>query len=134
MVAVLFADEDVGALDDLRKMCAERCHDWLPTFVRGGAAALERMGTAPFDAVVAGGRLVDMEGPGFLRRAKQSKPETVRISLTNASDPGAAMRSLPVAHQCLTKPFEADVLIQVVERATELQCLLNSAATRRMRR
>jgi DNA-binding NtrC family response regulator len=85
MVAVLFADEDVGALDDLRKMCAERCHDWLPTFVRGGAAALERMGTAPFDAVVAGGRLVDMEGPAFLRRAKQSKPETVRISLTNAT-------------------------------------------------
>jgi HD-like signal output (HDOD) protein len=42
------------------------------------------------------------------------------------------MRSLPVAHQCLTKPFEADVLIQVVERATELQSLLNSAATRRM--
>jgi hypothetical protein len=65
MVAVLFADEDVGALDDLRKMCAERCHDWLPTFVRGGAAALERMGTAPFDAPVAGGRLVDMEDQPF---------------------------------------------------------------------
>jgi HD-like signal output (HDOD) protein len=132
MVSVLFADEDAGALDDLRKMCAERCHDWLPTFVRGGAAALERMETGPFDAVVAGGRLVDMEGPAFLRLAKQSKPETVRISLTNAGDPGAAMRSLPVAHQCLTKPFDADVLIQVVERATELQSLLNSAATRRM--
>jgi HD-like signal output (HDOD) protein len=132
MIAVLFADEDLGALDDLRKMCAERCHDWVPTFVRGGAAALARMGSTPFDAVVAGGRLVDMDGPAFLRRAKQSKPETVRISLTSAGDPGAAMRSLPVAHQCLTKPFAADVLIQVVERATELQALLNSDATRRM--
>ncbi len=132
MVSVLFVDEDLGALDDLRKMCAQRCNDWLPAFVRGGAAALERMDIAPFDAVVAGGRLVDMEGPAFLRRAKQAKPETVRISLTNAGDPGAAMRSLPVAHQCLTKPFEADVLIQVVERATELQSLLNSDATRRM--
>ncbi len=132
MVSVLFADEDRGALDDLRKMCAERCHDWAPTFVRGGAAALARMESAPFDAVVAGGRLVDMDGPAFLRRAKQSKPETVRISLTSAGDPGAAMRSLPVAHQCITKPFEAEVLIQAVERATELQALLNSAATRRM--
>jgi HD-like signal output (HDOD) protein len=132
MVAVLFADEDLGALDDLRKMCAQRCHDWVPTFVRGGAAALAKMDSTPFDAVVAGGRLVDMDGPAFLRRAKQSKPETVRISLTSAGDAGAAMRSLPVAHQCLSKPFDADVLIQVVERATELQALLNSDATRRM--
>lgn len=132
MVSVLFADEDVGTLDDLRKMCAERCQDWKPTFVRGGAAALDRMDGGPFDAVVAGGRLVDMDGPALLRRAKQHKPETVRISLTSAGDPGAAMRSLPVAHQCLTKPFEADVLIQTVERAAELQALLHSDATRRM--
>jgi HD-like signal output (HDOD) protein/CheY-like chemotaxis protein len=132
MVSVLFADEDSGALDDLRKMCAERCRDWKPTFVRGGAAALEKMTTGLFDAVVAGGRLVDMDGPAFLRRAKQYKPETVRISLTSPGDPGAAMRSLPVAHQCLTKPFEADVLIQTVERASELQALLHSDATRRM--
>jgi HD-like signal output (HDOD) protein len=90
------------------------------------------MGTGPFDAVVAGGRLVDMDGPAFLRRAKQYKPETVRISLTSAGDPGAAMRSLPVAHQCLTKPFEAEVLIETVERAAELQALLHSDATRRM--
>ena len=89
------------------------------------------MDSTPFDAVVAGGRLVDMDGPAFLRRAKQSKPETVRISLTSAGDAGAAMRSLPVAHQCLSKPFDADVLIQVVERGTELQALLNSDATRR---
>ena len=132
MVSVLFADEDRGALDDLRKMCAERCHDWVPTFVRGGAAALARMESAPVDAVVAGGRLVDMDGPAFLRRAKVTKPETVRISLTSAGDPGAAMRSLPVAHQCITKPFEAEVLIQAVDRATDLQALLNSVATRRM--
>ena len=89
MVAVLFADEDVGALDDLRKMCAERCHDWLPTFVRGRAAALERMGTAPFDAPVAGGRLVDMEGPS-LSTAGQTVQTGDRPDLTYERHPADA--------------------------------------------
>jgi HD-like signal output (HDOD) protein/CheY-like chemotaxis protein len=132
MVCVLFVDEDAANLDGLRKMCSESCQDWQPTFARGGAAALAMMEGRAFDVVVSGSRLVDMEGPTFLKRAKQRKPETVRISLTSPGDPGAAMRSLPVAHQCLTKRCSPEVLIRTIERAAELQALLHSGTTRRM--
>jgi HD-like signal output (HDOD) protein/CheY-like chemotaxis protein len=132
MVSVLFVDEDAANLDGLRKMCADRCQDWQPTYARGGAAALAMMEGRPFDVVVSGSRLVDMDGPAFLKRAKQRKPETVRISLTSPGDPGAAMRSLPVAHQCLTKRCPPEVLVRTIERAAELQALLHSETTRRM--
>jgi HD-like signal output (HDOD) protein/CheY-like chemotaxis protein len=132
MVSVLFVDEDAANLDGLRRMCSERCQDWQATYARGGAAALAMMDGCPFDVVVSGSRLVDMDGPAFLRRAKQSKPETVRISLTSPGDPGAAMRSLPVAHQCLSKRCSPEVLIRTVQRAAELQALLHSDTTRRM--
>lgn len=132
MVSVLFVDEDAANLDGLRKMCADRCQDWQPTYARGGAAALAMMDGRPFDVVVSGSRLVDMDGPAFLKLAKQRKPETVRISLTSPGDPGAAMRSLPVAHQCLTKRCAPEVLVRTIRRAAELQALLHSETTRRM--
>jgi HD-like signal output (HDOD) protein/CheY-like chemotaxis protein len=132
MVSVLFVDDDIGALTALRKTCTDRCHGWEPTVAQDARAALAMMDKATFDAVVAGTQMAEMDGALFLELTKRRHPEIARIALSSPLNPGAAMRCLPVAHQCLTKPCDPELLARTIERASELQALLQSPATRRM--
>ncbi len=72
----------------------------------------------PFEIVMADIRLSDMRGDLFLERVQVLQPKAVRIILTAYADQKAAMKTIKVAHQFLSKPCSSDVIA-----ATLLRCL-----------
>ncbi|HEX3593899.1 MAG TPA: response regulator, partial [Polyangiaceae bacterium] len=57
-------------------------------------------------------------------------PDVVRIILSGQSDPKLVFRAVPVAHQSLTKPFEAAKLIESIERALSFRKLVTDPKLR----
>jgi HD-like signal output (HDOD) protein/CheY-like chemotaxis protein len=121
---ILFVDDEPRVLDALRRMLRGSRHEWDMTFVAGGDAALAALEAAPFDVIVSDMRMPGMDGATLLARVKERFPNVVRMVLSGYTELEAALRAVPVAHQFLSKPCEADVLREVIARALHLQRLL----------
>lgn len=71
-----------------------------------------------------------MDGATLLRHVQQRFPSVVRIVLSGHTELEAAFRAVPIAHQFLSKPCKADCLKQVLERACQLQTLMDDERVR----
>jgi HD-like signal output (HDOD) protein len=120
----LFVDDEVKVLDGLRRMLRGMRHEWQMTFMDDPAAAVQRLGSERFDAVVVDMRMPKMDGATFLALAKESSPGTARIVLSGEAERGAALRAVGLAHQLLAKPCDPEALRTTVSRACQLRRLL----------
>jgi len=132
MVSVLFVDDDIAGLHALRDAYGETDLSWQTGFVPGPDIALDIMDDQPVDAVVSSCRLSAMSAASFLRLTKLKHPQTARIAMSNPSDRGAMLSTLPVANHCLEKGCAPPALADAVKRTTALHGKLFSAATRKM--
>ena len=66
---ILFVDDEPMVLRGLRRSLHTMQSEWEMVFVESGAAALEAMAQAPFDAVVSDMRMPQMNGAQLLSRA-----------------------------------------------------------------
>ena len=123
MVCVSFVESRRRCVtfDRACETCSENCQDWAahaspvavpPALARvmTRGAALRRCGLR-IAAWLTGGPAPSEMGVNSV------SPRRSDISSTSPGDPGAATRSLPVAHQCLTKRCSPEVLIRIIERA-----------------
>ena len=124
---ILFVDDEQRVLDGLQRMLHARRGEWEMTFVDGGQAALDALDQAPFDVIVSDMRMPGIDGATLLGRVQAEHPSTVRIVLSGHAELEAALRAVPVAHQFLCKPCQAETLREVVTRACGLQALLDDA-------
>jgi HD-like signal output (HDOD) protein len=131
MRRVLFVDDELSALDDLRRMLRPQREEWEMAFATGGEAALALLETHPFDVIVSDMRMPGLDGAALLHRVRDQYPQIVRIVLSGQTEMSTALRVVPVAHQFLAKPCDAGVMRVAVERACHLQSLLNDDAIRR---
>ena len=132
MRRILFVDDEPRILEGLRRMLhGERDH-WDLRFAGSGAAALAELAREPADVVVTDMRMPGMDGAELLARVATVAPDAIRIVLSGQTDDLASTRTVPVAHQFLTKPCQAQVLREVVERACALRELLASPGLRRL--
>src|SRR6266536_3212162 len=129
---VLFIDDDPSLLDGLRNVLRRQRKEWDMVFSVGGEAALAELEREPADVVVSDMRMPGMDGAELLERVKELYPSTARIVLSGHAELEAAVRALPVAHQYLSKPFDADQLISVINRTTSLHDHLNDPSLRGM--
>lgn len=125
MSRVLFVDDEKSVTDGLRRTLREFRNEWDMVFVNSGEEALDAAAEQPLDVIVTDMRMPGMDGSELLRRMNRESPKTVRIVLSGHSELEAVMRTVPIAHQFLSKPCEAKVLKDVVTRALELQALLS---------
>ncbi|NOU31850.1 MAG: HDOD domain-containing protein [Polyangiaceae bacterium] len=132
MKRILFVDDEPQLLDGLRDLLSKQRKQWDMVFALGGQAALVECARAPFDVVVSDIRMPGMDGVALLTQIKQRYPATARIVLSGHAERDATVKALPVAHQFLSKPCEADTLRTVVDRACRLQRLLHDEAVRRV--
>jgi putative nucleotidyltransferase with HDIG domain len=129
---ILFVDDEPLVLEGLEDLLGRYRREWDMAFAAGGRAALQQMERTPFDVIVTDMRMPEMDGAALLRTVKAEHPETVRIVLSGYSEMQVAMRAVPVAHQFLNKPCDADVLEKVIERACGLHAILSDESVRRM--
>ncbi len=122
---VLFVDDDPNVLAGLRQRLRRQRDKWDMTFVEGGERAVATLAESAVDVIVSDMRMPGMDGVALLKRVQEEHPEVVRIVLSGHAEMEAAMRAVPVAHQFLSKPCEAGVIEEVVERACFLQDVVN---------
>lgn len=132
MRRILLVDDEPRILEGLRRMLRGHRQEWELLFANGGPAALEQLGGGPVDVVITDMRMPGMDGAELLGRVAQVAPDTIRIVLSGQTDADAATRTVPVAHQFLTKPCDATVLCEVVDRTCALRDLLASPGLRRL--
>jgi HD-like signal output (HDOD) protein len=132
MRKVLFVDDEPNILDGLKRMLRPYRDRWEMSFANGGEAALAEMANAKFDVIVSDMGMPGMDGAALLARVQEQSPATVRIILSGHTELEAVFRAVPIAHQFLTKPCDADKLRDVVERACHLQATLASDSIRTM--
>lgn len=121
---VLFVDDERRILDGLRNRLRRHRKTWNTHFLTSGAEALEFLKDQSMDVVVSDMRMPSMDGAELLGKIQKDHGATVRIVLSGHAELEAAMRVMPVAHQFLAKPCDACELANIVERAYDLQCLL----------
>src|SRR6185503_3015083 len=116
--------------DGLRNMLRPKQRHWEMTFVAGGADAIEELGRREFDVVVSDMRMPRVDGAMVLKHVQATQPNAVRIVLTGHTETDMALRTIPVAHQFLSKPCDAATLEGAIDRACSLQSLLTDATLR----
>jgi CheY-like chemotaxis protein len=126
MKRILFVDDEVSILDGLRRILRPMRKKWETAFASSGESALAVLDEAAFDVVVSDMRMPGMDGAALLELIREKSPGTLRIILSGYTELQASLRAVPVAHQFLLKPCDADMLSASIARATRLNEVLNS--------
>ena len=130
MKRILFVDDEPQVLAGLRDMLRKQRAHWDMVFALGGQAALGELANGAFDVVVSDMRMPGIDGATLLAKVKQQYPASARIILSGHAERESVVRALPVAHQFLSKPCDAALLRVVIERACELQRVLQDERIR----
>ncbi len=129
---ILFVDDDVQLLKALKRMLWTAEARWEMVFVESGVQAMNILDKATFDVIVADMRMPGIDGAQLLSKVRRDFPWMMRLVLSGVSDKGQIMRSVPVAHQFLTKPVSAEQLMAVIERGCTLRDALLSEELKRL--
>jgi len=116
MINVLFVDDEPDVLEGLENRLRPWRNEWNLMFAGSGDEALQAMRGRHVDVVVSDMRMPGMDGAALLRTVRERQPETVRIILSGQADREGVLRSLPVAHQFLSKPCDARRLHAIINR------------------
>ncbi|HEY1101064.1 MAG TPA: response regulator [Myxococcota bacterium] len=127
---ILFVDDEPSVLDGLQNLLRKQRRRWDMVFATSGDAALSELERTPFDVVVSDMRMPGMDGAALLAAVKERYPHTARIVLSGHAEQSAIERALPVAHQFLSKPCDANVLREVIERTVRYSSLLGDQRLR----
>ena len=130
MRRILFVDGEPQFLLGLQRLLRPQKDEWELAFAPSGKTALALMEALPFDVVVSGMRMAGMDGAALLARVVEAHPEVVRIILLDQTELSAALRVVPIAHQFLAKPCNAEMLRVAIERACHLKALLHDESIR----
>lgn len=122
---ILFVDDEHSLLEGLRNRLRHQRHKWDMKFAGSGREALEVLAREHFDVIVSDLRMPDMDGATLLQRVREAYPSVTRIVLSGHADESAMFRTMAAAHQFLPKPCDPGVLENVVDRACNLQTLID---------
>jgi putative nucleotidyltransferase with HDIG domain len=96
-------------------------------FAVGAEAAMELVRNESIDVVVSDMHMPGIDGPMLLGAIKEDYPDMVRIMLCPQSETDSVFVALPVSHQILSKPLDADSLCNAIERIFRLRDLLTNS-------
>lgn len=118
---VYFIDDESQVLSALRRALRIRLKGWTMVFELSPCHALERMAKTTPWVVVVDKKMPEIDGADFLQKVKDLYPDAVRVILSGDISHETVVQSAGVAHLLLSKPFELDDIVKVVERAVCLR-------------
>lgn len=121
MKHILLVDDDPLVLASLTTALECRKDVWSVRLAVGPAAALEAIATHTFDAIVCDLQMPRRNGGAVLQAARSTQPGAIRMIMAGPEEMAASVLAMHVAHQFLTKPCPAPLLIQSLERAFRVQ-------------
>jgi len=114
---LLLVDDEANILKALTRLLRRLGHEILPA--DGGEAALEILRQREVSLILSDQRMPGISGAELLERARELRPEAVRIMLTGYTDLQAAMQAINqgAVFRFLTKPWDDQVLLDTVAQA-----------------
>jgi response regulator RpfG family c-di-GMP phosphodiesterase len=115
---ILLVDDESEILFSLRGLL--RTEFDLHT-AESGAEALKVLGRQPIHAIMTDQRMPNMTGVELLRRAKEERPEAVRMVFTGYADIKAVIDAVNQGeiYRYLTKPWDPDELLAALRQACD---------------
>ena len=129
---ILFVDDEPSILQGLENILRKQRGRWDMFFAVGAEAALAHLREKTFDVIVSDMRMPGMDGAELLARVKVDYPNVVRLVLSGHAEKESVVRALPVAHQFLNKPCDAETLRLAIERTCDVHGLLESPNIRQL--
>jgi len=130
-VKILFVDDEPRVLEGLeRSLDVLNDDDWQLEFVDSGVAAITKLGSSEFDAIVTDMRMPGIDGATVLERATEIAPRAARIVLSAEMKDESATRALAHAHQILGKPCKPELMMEVLRSSTRFRALLEGDGLR----
>jgi HD-like signal output (HDOD) protein len=132
MRRILFVDDQQAVLNAHRESMKKYHEQVESLFALGAEAALELVRKESIDVVVADMHMPGVDGPMLLGAIKEDRPAIVRIMLCPLSEVDSIFVALPVSHQILSKPLDADILCNAIERIYGLRELLTDSLRKKI--
>ena len=114
---IIFVASEVCTLHALQRAIRARCNQWSFAFCESPEAAQPWIRTNKPWAVVCEYSLSENAGAAFLEQVRDLSPETIRIIISGDIREEAFINAAHVAHFLIAKPFDFDVLLDILERA-----------------
>ena len=130
MIRLLFVDDDVTSLAELRSRLAHLEGEWEMQFATSGADALELLEDDLVDVVVAAEQMSELDGFGLFEAIRESRPGVVRLMLCSTSGQAAPCFSGRNAHRYLEKDGDVGELELAVTQCTYIRSLLANESLR----
>ncbi len=113
---VLIVDDDAGVRESLRMILKER---YEPSITSSGEEALEALPDVRPDLILLDVLMPGLDGLEVLERIKSEDPRTPVIMLTATKTVKTAVSAMKLgAFDYVTKPFDVEELLIIIERAT----------------
>jgi DNA-binding NtrC family response regulator len=124
---ILVVDDDAAMRDYLRE---ELEHEGFRVEVAGsGRAGVERVKQGGVDLVVSDVKMPDLDGLDLLREVREVQPAPYVITITAFGSIDTAIRAVKLgAFDYVTKPFEIEQLVLVIDKALSEQSLRSEVA------
>ena len=111
---ILFVDDEIDVLLGLRRMLRGMRNVWSMGFASSGKEALNLIAEIDIDVIVSDLRMPGMDGMELLRIIREKHPNCIRIVLSGQSSMENIMHLVGTAHQYLSKPCDAELLISTL--------------------
>ncbi len=133
MKRIIFVDDDVNVGQGMKRMLRPMRKQWDMVFATSGDEALELMAREePFDIVISDMKMPGMHGSEFLAAVLEKYPETIRFALSGSPGSGAVVQTATIVHQFLVKPFDPQLLMQLILRAFALRDQLEKSGIKQL--
>ncbi len=129
---ILFVDDESMVLKGIQRTLRKMRNSWDMTFTTGAREALEILDTNPMDVIVSDMKMPEMDGTQLLGEVKQRHPHMVRLILSGHVEQETTIQSVQFAHQCLSKPCDAELLKQTLAKLFALREILSDDAIKKI--
>lgn len=131
-VRLIFVDSDQKILDGHRRLLKALRPSWNAIYASDGRDAMAMLLEFKPDVLVTELNILTASGDEILKAAQKLMPEVIRIVLSSEPDAQSetVLRATQSAHRFLAKPCKGEMMLEHIEKATQLRKLLNSAELR----
>lgn len=121
---ILVVDDDTALLEALPETLRLRMPDTLVDTAESGAAALDRLASVDYDAIITDIKMPGIDGLALLERIRELRPETPTLVITGHGEHDLAIQSLRGgAFDYVLKPIDREYFLASLQRAIQVRGL-----------
>ena len=129
---IIFVDDEPMVLKGIQRTLRKMRTVWDMTFTSSAAEALSILEDRPMDVIISDMKMPEMDGTQLLAEVKKRHPQIVRLILSGHVEQEKTIQSVQFAHQCLSKPCDAEIIKQTLSKIFALREILSDDSIKKI--